>query len=218
MRHYRTLLQKLINSIEGKKLSVLDVGCWRKQYESFFNGRESEYIGLDLYKDEFIDVVGDVQKLPFPAKRFDVVLCLEVLEHVENPWKGAAEIHRVLKDGGTSIFSAPLDFPPPPCPKDYWRFTPDGWHALLNQFDKVEVHRVGNAATSLFLTPTSYASQLPSFFWPLKGAVYLADIILETVFHQLLDSKAFTAGYLACAVKSPSAVHAAKKPHGKKVL
>lgn len=53
--------------------------------------------------------VGDAHKLKFPPKTFDLVLALEVLEHVEDPKKVLKEIHRVLKNEGYAIFLVPTD-------------------------------------------------------------------------------------------------------------
>lgn len=41
--------------------------------------------------------VESVYSLPFPDSRFDVVLCLEVLEHLEHPGSALEELRRVAK-------------------------------------------------------------------------------------------------------------------------
>ncbi len=47
------------------------------------------------------------QGIPFPSGSYDFVFCLEVLEHVPNPFGTLSEIHRVLKPGGVLIVSVP---------------------------------------------------------------------------------------------------------------
>jgi ubiquinone/menaquinone biosynthesis C-methylase UbiE len=46
--------------------------------------------------------------MPFSDNSYDLVFLIEVLEHVHNPQKALSEIYRVLKPGGTLIFSVPF--------------------------------------------------------------------------------------------------------------
>lgn len=56
-------------------------------------------------------LAGDVLDLPFAAASFDLVLCCEVLEHVPDDRRAAAELARVLRPGGTLVVSVPRFFP-----------------------------------------------------------------------------------------------------------
>lgn len=49
----------------------------------------------------------DAECLPVRNSAFDVVLCLQVMEHTPNPEKIVAEIARVLRPGGSLFLSAP---------------------------------------------------------------------------------------------------------------
>lgn len=53
----------------------------------------------------------DVTKLPFANARFDVVLCSEVLEHVDDNRSAVAELVRVLKPGGDLVVTVPRFLP-----------------------------------------------------------------------------------------------------------
>lgn len=55
-------------------------------------------------------VVGAGEALPFPAARFDAVICLDVLEHVQRPDAVLAEMHRVLRPGGVVLTTVPNRF------------------------------------------------------------------------------------------------------------
>jgi 2-polyprenyl-3-methyl-5-hydroxy-6-metoxy-1,4-benzoquinol methylase len=46
------------------------------------------------------------EALPFPADHFDVIVCMDVLEHVQQPAKVLAEINRCLKPGGVCQLTA----------------------------------------------------------------------------------------------------------------
>ena len=80
------------------------IGCWK------YSGTDVSQANCDLVKKMFnLNVVkADISKLPFPDKNFDVVIALDVLEHVENKETGFAEINRVLKDYGTIVLNIPL--------------------------------------------------------------------------------------------------------------
>ncbi|XRQ05974.1 class I SAM-dependent methyltransferase [Actinomadura welshii] len=52
---------------------------------------------------------GDARYLPLPPSEYDLALALDVLEHIEDDARAAAEITRVLKPGGTALVSVPCD-------------------------------------------------------------------------------------------------------------
>lgn len=67
--------------------------------------------------------------------RFDVVICEQVLEHVDDPWTAAANLGRLCVPGGHVIVSTPFLVRIHELPeygmRDYWRFTPRGLRVLL---------------------------------------------------------------------------------------
>ena len=75
----------------------------------------------------------NAEKLPFETGEFDLVLCLEVLEHAEKPWLLAKEIERVVKSNGYILVSSQQNFPIHTHPSDYFRYTPFGLSSLFNK-------------------------------------------------------------------------------------
>jgi SAM-dependent methyltransferase len=57
----------------------------------------------------FDAVRADVRDLPWDDGEFDLVTAFEVLEHVEDDGKAAAECFRVLRAGGHAVFTVPAD-------------------------------------------------------------------------------------------------------------
>ncbi|MDQ6821447.1 MAG: methyltransferase domain-containing protein [Actinomycetota bacterium] len=64
---------------------------------------------------------------------FDVVICEQVIEHVEDPWTAAANLRGLCASGGHVIVSTPFLIRVHELwgMKDYWRFTPRGLRRLL---------------------------------------------------------------------------------------
>ena len=50
--------------------------------------------------------------LPFRNESFNIIFCLEILEHVKEPRKVIEEIFRLLKKNGTFICSVPVEIGP----------------------------------------------------------------------------------------------------------
>ena len=50
---------------------------------------------------------GSILELPFADGHFGAVTCFETLEHVDDPALALAEMHRVLRPGGTLLLSTP---------------------------------------------------------------------------------------------------------------
>jgi len=55
--------------------------------------------------------VGDITNLPFESNSYDIVLGSAILHHLSEPdlIKAVQEVHRVLRDGGTAVFSEPVE-------------------------------------------------------------------------------------------------------------
>jgi ubiquinone/menaquinone biosynthesis C-methylase UbiE len=51
----------------------------------------------------------DAEKLSFKSNSFDLLICCETLEHIENPDKALKEIERVLKKNGHCLLSVPRE-------------------------------------------------------------------------------------------------------------
>jgi SAM-dependent methyltransferase len=69
--------------------------------------------------------------------RFDVVICEQVLEHVVDPWRAAANLRELTVPGGHVIVSTPFLIKVHEIAlvgmHDYWRFTARGLRILLEK-------------------------------------------------------------------------------------
>lgn len=113
----KTVLEMLLG-LRGK---LLDVGMGYGVIERvlFKKGRYKLY-GIDISPRAVEDIrksvkgifrVGSILKIPYPANSFDIVLALEILEHIplKNTFKAIGEIYRVLRKDGILIVSLPLN-------------------------------------------------------------------------------------------------------------
>ncbi|MEW6107745.1 MAG: class I SAM-dependent methyltransferase [Nitrospirota bacterium] len=62
---------------------ILDVGCFEKDLSAVLP-EGVEYVGIDLYGNPDIKFDLESGSLPFDNRSFDVVICVDVLEHLEN--------------------------------------------------------------------------------------------------------------------------------------
>jgi len=95
----------------GKK--VLDLGCGPHGGLIGFNGcdkygidhliNEYKKLGYPLDKHGIKYYSAKSEKIPFPSAYFDIVICVNALDHVDSLEKTIEEISRVLKKGGRFI-------------------------------------------------------------------------------------------------------------------
>lgn len=146
----RVATEAVINKIlktKSQKNSILDIGSKNNVQRNLLGN--SKYITCDLIKNKEIDVVCDAHSLPFNVESFDLVMCQEVLEHLENPQLAINEMYRVLKFEGEVVLSTRFIFPLHADPYDFYRFTSDGLKKLFHQFKTVNVYPAGGLPVSI---------------------------------------------------------------------
>jgi methionine biosynthesis protein MetW len=95
---------------------VLDVGCGVGEFLEMLQARHFAVAGVDGNADQIEQVkkngiraeVADLEKaLPFEDESFDVVVCLEVIEHVARAEFLLQEFRRILKHDGLLLLTTP---------------------------------------------------------------------------------------------------------------
>jgi SAM-dependent methyltransferase len=141
---------------------VLDVGSGIKPYAPFFEPYADRYVGVDS-DNPAADLEGTAESLPVEDGSFDLVICTQVLEHVDDPTQAVREMHRVTAPGGRVLASTHGVQVYHPSPTDYWRWTHAGLARLFEQsadWATVSVSPVGGAATCLAATSAVYIDLL----------------------------------------------------------
>src|SRR2546430_14494476 len=108
-------LEAMVRSHATAKSRVLDLGCgrggvvelfWRDV--SFAAGLDPDSPSLNEHRAPGMPVISGVgEKLPFVGESFDLIVCLWVLEHLQDPARMLREVHRVLMPGGHFVFLTP---------------------------------------------------------------------------------------------------------------
>ena len=122
-RHlYEWLHTAIVDHVRGAT-DVLNIGAGGDVKQAIDRAGVS-VLSIDVDPKRSPDVVMDAQDMAdFQDGRFDVVLLLEVLEHVADPARAISEIRRVLRPGGTLIGSTPFILGIHDHLHDYYRFT-----------------------------------------------------------------------------------------------
>jgi SAM-dependent methyltransferase len=142
-------------------LRVLDVGCGDKPYLPYF-GVAAEYVGVDP-ANPHADVRGVAEQLPLEDASFDVALCIQVLEHVDDPARAVRELHRVLKPGARLLAATHGTYVYHPDPADLWRWTHTGLQRLLaenGEWSSVAVEPGAGTAAAVGLLVGHYIDQV----------------------------------------------------------
>lgn len=113
-RFYPIYLAKmaLVRRILGgfpKDARIVDLGCGEGILVEELREKGYEALGVDLNYESAAVVKDDITNTKFDDGQFDVVLCLDVLEHLqfEDQVRALAEIRRLLTPGGRLVATVP---------------------------------------------------------------------------------------------------------------
>ncbi|UCE13716.1 MAG: class I SAM-dependent methyltransferase [Candidatus Heimdallarchaeota archaeon] len=102
-----TIIKKILKG-NGRILEI-GPGIWPKSpIASTFFLELTEVGAANLRKVGARASTGSIENIPFQDCSFDIVVALEVIEHVPNVQKSFSDVKRVLKRGGYFIFSTPV--------------------------------------------------------------------------------------------------------------
>jgi SAM-dependent methyltransferase len=173
---YQSVLKKLAACPKGR---VLDVGAGSGEL-----AKQAMALGHDMalcdclpaaewtYHDAGAYTPCDLNEgLPYPDEHFDYVVCLEVIEHMENPLAICRELKRVLRKGGRLFISTPniLSL------RSRVKFLLDGSFVFFDQPPIEWDQRDGRANVHVY----------PIRFHELEYYLYKAGLQVDTVFTNL---------------------------------
>lgn len=108
------LKRYLAHGESGRHLDILDAGCGGgATTESLakyghVTGLELEESAVEYARERGRKIIqGSVETLPFESDSFDLVLALDVIEHLQDDLPALRELHRVLRPGGLLLVTVP---------------------------------------------------------------------------------------------------------------
>tara|TARA_Y100000310_G_scaffold94401_1_gene92017 strand:+ start:16497 stop:17021 length:525 start_codon:yes stop_codon:yes gene_type:complete len=138
-------LKKFAKNCNNKKILELGSGKSEKGKHSYsskkFFNLTNDFLQTDMNPD-FGHKVLDATKMNY-KNEFDVILCLNVLEHVYEFQKAIDNIHAALKPQGTLLFFVPGYYPLHDEPHDYWRFTEHSLKKIFQNFSNIKISHSG---------------------------------------------------------------------------
>jgi SAM-dependent methyltransferase len=148
----------------NKKNTVLDIGCGEQPYYSFFS--KYNLYALDIpFSGRVVsrknpNIFFDGTNFPIKNNSSDLVVLIEVLEHIENYSKFIEELVKIMKPKSYILISTPFFWPLHEEPFDFFRFTPYSAKNLSKKLKLVETKSIGNFYTSFFQTLNSFLYHL----------------------------------------------------------
>lgn len=155
-----TLARLLLAGAKSARVLVLGgarlgLGCEALAEEPSF-----ELVESDVLFGPRTNLVCDAHQLPFEDGTFDAVVAQGVFEYLRDPFRVAAEIHRVLRPRGLVYAESPFLQHVHGGAYDLFRYTPAGHRMLFRWFEEI---RSGITAGPATVLAWSYRYFLRSF-------------------------------------------------------
>lgn len=127
---------------------VLDAGSGPGTWVLRRHRQDIEVAGLDLFRPDPLPstryAIGSLEAMPYADDLFDLALCYDVIEHLEEPVAAFTEFWRVLKPGGLLVVKTPNLRGPT---TRFSSLVPFAWHVAVQR-------ALGTRESSVF--PTLY--------------------------------------------------------------
>ena len=143
----RKPLQKYLKRISTRfdNKDILEIGSGNpKRNQSmkklFQNSRS--FVQTDVnqeYGHQYLDIIN----ISDTQKKFDLVLCTNVLEHIFEIEEAISNLTYLMKEDGYLIISMPFIYPLHDEPEDYWRLTEHNLRKLFSNFIIEEFQHTG---------------------------------------------------------------------------
>lgn len=124
-------------------------GDQREKIKALLRRPDATVVSTDIDPGADVDLWADAHDLPFANGSFDAVVATAVLEHVLDPNRVVAELHRVLGPVGLIYTEAPFIQQVHEGSYDFTRWTHAGHRRLMRWFEEIDSGVVAGAGTAL---------------------------------------------------------------------
>ena len=178
-------IESLKSSLNKNDPKILEIGCSSgKMLEKLIHHfPEAKLVGADVVKQPLFELAEkvdipllsfDLLKNPLPSNIFDVVVILNVLEHIEDDLKALQNINNLLTDNGILIFEVPA-----------FQFLYDGYDRDLCHFRRYSRNQLAFQIRSAgfqieILNFMRFSIFLPFAIVKLKNKLFASNAILES--------------------------------------
>lgn len=142
-RKINNLLNKLAEEYDKPDFTILEIGTGTKALVHKKLFKSAHFIASDIAKNENIDQVIDVTKSgALDTESYDLILCMNVLEHLPNPQKAIDIMYQGLKNPGQLFIVTPFLFPIHDPPYDFYRYSEYALKKMMGSFSQVSIKKV----------------------------------------------------------------------------
>ena len=108
-RLYAIYLNKRFQTLTNKEYTFLDIAPTKGLSEFIKKCKLIRYRSADLFMEGVDDKVDITDMNIYKDNSFDIILCSNVLEHIDNDRKAMSELFRILKPSGFGIVMVPIN-------------------------------------------------------------------------------------------------------------
>lgn len=148
-RHVIEMVRRLKASARRARVLVVGGGTIGNGMQVLYDDADIDVVAFDIYASNCVQFIADAHAIPLPDESFDAVVIQAVLEHVLDPPRVVAEIHRLLCSEGLVYAETPFMQQVHEGAHDFTRYTESGHRYLFRRFELIDAGTVAGPGTQL---------------------------------------------------------------------
>jgi SAM-dependent methyltransferase len=193
-RHTVDLFMKNI-SLKYNNIKMLDVGAGNKPYKNLFKNclyesceHETIHKETNISEDDHTFYCDITKEIPRTDNCYDLIICNEVLEHINEPSSALNEFNRILKPGGHLVITAPQCHGLHQEPHNYFNYLSHGLEYLLKKsnFSGITITPLGGSYHLLGKVLSNciniFFDRFNKFF---KVLFYPIEVLVKIIFYPI---------------------------------